>query len=389
MDWNPGSWRCFEARQQPVYGQPAALDVASADLSRRPALVDPGAIDGLISSLAEAQAGRAFILQGGDCAERLSDGPDDAQAMSALLATLSDDVAAVDLPVITIGRIAGQFAKPRSRAFERRGGLTLPAWRGDSVNDMAFDREARKADPTRLLGAYEHAVRTLTAIPPPPRMYTSHEALLLPFEEALIRTDADGRAFAGSAHFLWIGVRTLFAGSAHVELLRGLANPIGLKVGPDMRPSDLIQILDDLNPDHCAGRISLILRMGSRGIALRLPALLKAVTGTGHPVSWCCDPLHGNTLTATAGKRRHMDDIEAETRAFFVILASEGVHPAGLHLEMTARSVIECDERNLDGGPADNECRDPRLNADQARRITKVAADALARRTASRKLLPA
>lgn len=386
MDWSPGSWRRFEARQQPVYPDIASLDAACAVLAQRPALIDIAAIDALTAALAEAQTGRAFLLQGGECAERLADGAGEARGMAALLSGLGEILATTGRRVVTVGRVAGQFAKPRSRPVETSRGVTLPAWRGDSVNDMAFEAKARIADPERLIRAYDHAAATIRHVPTPPAFYTSHEALLLPFEEALVRFDREsGRRFAGSGHFLWIGARTLFLGSAHVELLRGLANPIGLKCGPSLAPEALVDTLDTLNPDRTPGRITLILRLGHDRIGEALPLLLGAVTEAGHPVLWCCDPLHGNTrLDGDGTKRRLMADAEAETTGFFEILAAERACAGGLHLEVTSRPVQECDEVDARSGSRDGaECRDPRLNGDQARRISRLAAGALADRAPS------
>ena len=391
MDWSPGSWRRFEARQQPDYPDPAALDAACAALAERPALVDIAAIDTLTTALADAQRGRAFLLQGGDCAERLSDGPEEARAMARMLAALADEFAGAGRPVVRVGRIAGQFAKPRSRPIESRAASALPAWRGDSVNDMTFDPEARVADPDRLIRAYDHAAATIRALPKPPALYTSHEALLLPFEQALVRRDPrSGRSYASSGHFLWIGARTLFANSAHVELLRGLANPIGLKCGPGLAVESLVEALDVLNPHRIPGRITLIVRLGRDRIG-DLSALVRTVEAAGHPVLWCCDPLHGNTRLDGAGtKRRSMADVEAEAAAFFEIMAVGPAAAGGLHLEMTSLPVLECDEGDAAASERDDgECRDPRLNPDQARRLARLAAGALADRTESSRALAA
>jgi len=376
MDWRPESWRAFEARQQPAYPDPIALDAALAELATRSPLVALAEIDALTARLAEARAGRAFLLQAGDCAERLSDTPADTRSIAALIANLGEELEERGgLPVVRLGRIAGQFAKPRSQALERRDGRALPAWRGDSVNDMAFEATRRTPDPVRLLAAYDHAAASLQALRG--ALFSSHEALLLPFEEALVRRDpASGRWFGGSAHLLWIGARTLFPGSAHVELLRGLANPVALKCGPDLAPDDLPRLLSRLNPERMAGRITLIIRMGSERIAAALPSLLRAARSAGQPVLWCCDPLHGNTVRGQDGaKRRDMARIEAEAQAFLDILDTEGTPPGGLHLELTHRDVLECDGRG-----SRDDCRDPRLNPDQARRIVRLFAAARARR---------
>lgn len=368
MDWTPAGWRAFEARQQPDYPEPNALDAVLVELAARPPLVQIKAIDALTGRLAEAQTGGALLLQAGDCAERLTDTVADVHGMAALIDELGNEIeTAVPLPAIRIGRIAGQFAKPRSHALERRDGRALPVWRGDSVNEMAFDAAARTPDPARLLAAYDHAAASLNVLGG--ARFTSHEALLLPFEQALIRHDpAGGRWFAGSAHFLWIGARTLFPGSAHVEALRGLANPVGLKCGPGLGAEDLLRIIDRLNPEGEAGRITLIVRMGEDRIAAALPSLVRSVRRSSHPVLWCCDPLHGNTLRAADGvKHRATSRIIAETRAFQEIMRDEGAHAGGLHLELTHRDVLECD-----GAGSRDDCRDPRLNPDQARAVTRL-----------------
>ncbi|MGQ0659489.1 3-deoxy-7-phosphoheptulonate synthase [Sphingosinicella sp.] len=376
MDWRPESWRAFEARQQPVYPEPIALDAALAEIAARPPLVTLVEIDALTAQLTDAQAGRAFLLQAGDCAERLSDTPAGTRAMAALIANLGGELEERGgLPVVRLGRIAGQFAKPRSQALERRDGRALPAWRGDSVNDMAFEAVARRPDPARLLAAYDHAAvsrQLLRGI-----LFSSHEGLLLPFEETLVRRDsASGRWFGGSAHLLWIGARTLFPGSAHVELLRGLANPVALKCGPDLAADDLLRLLSRLNPERMAGRITLVIRMGAERIVAALPSLLRAARSAGQPVLWCCDPLHGNTVRGPDGtKRRGMARIEAEAQAFLDIFDAEGTPPGGLHLELTHRGALECD-----GRMSRDDCRDPRLNPDQARRIVRLFAASRAHR---------
>ena len=372
MNWSPASWRAFEARQQPVYPDTEALGAAVTALAARPPLVRLEDVDALTAALAQAQAGRAFLLQAGDCAERLSDAPADVEAMAALIDELAGEI---DGRVVRVGRIAGQFAKPRSVPLEWRDGRALPVWRGDSVNDMAFDAAARTPDPARLIAAHDHAAASLKVLRG--GLFSSHEALLLPFEQSLVRQDlASGRWFAGSGHLPWIGERTLFPGSAHVELLRGLANPVALKCGPELAPDALVACLDRLNPARLAGRITAIARMGWRRIADALPQLLRAAREAGHPVLWCCDPLHGNTVrNADGAKQRRITDIEAEASAFLAIVDGEGALPGGLHLELTHRDVLECD-----GRVAPDDCRDPRLNRDQALALIRLFAAARARR---------
>jgi 3-deoxy-7-phosphoheptulonate synthase len=384
MRWHPGSWRAFEARQQPAYPDPLALDAALAALASRAPLVSIEAVDALTARLAEAQSGRALLLQAGDCAELLSDTVADVRDMKVLIEELAAELAEeAGLPVVSVGRIAGQFAKPRSIVTERRGETVLPVWRGDSVNAMAFGERARTPDPARLLAAQAHAAATATLLDCS-QVAISHELLLLAAEQAQLRRDPEsGRWFAGSGHFLWIGARTLFPGSAHLELARGLANPLGLKCGPELDPDALPAMLETRNPGRQAGRITLIVRLGCERVADGLPLLARAVREAGQPVLWCCDPLHGNTGRGEDGiKRRAMAAIEAETAAFFALAAEAGLRPAGLHLEMTHRSATECEEQGMAAQADRGDCRDPRLNPAQARRIVTLAAQALARRRA-------
>jgi 3-deoxy-7-phosphoheptulonate synthase len=387
-DWSPASWLGCDARQQPAYADPEALAAALAGLAAYPPLVPAAQVHALKASLAEAQAGRAFLLQGGDCAESFADfGPDHVRLAVALLAAVARRLGeASGLPVVRIGRIAGQFAKPRSRAFERRGGRRLPMYRGDIVNGFAFDEAARRPDPDRMFRAYAQSAATLGHLATgsgAEQVWTGHEALLLPYEQALVRRDGAGW-YGSSGHFLWIGDRTRFDGSAHVELLRGLTNPIGIKCGPALGPDLLLRLLDRLDPVHEPGRITLIARMGAGRIAEALPPLLRAVRAEGRPVLWCCDPMHGNTIRARSGfKTRPMARILAEAGAFFAACRAEDVVPAGLHVEMTAQDVAECTggaagiaERDLPGGYR-SQC-DPRLNPAQAAELAERVAAELA-----------
>jgi len=302
MSWSPASWRSCEARQQPPYPDPAALAAATRELAAYPPLVGLAEVDALKATLAEAQAGRAFLLQGGDCAESFAEfSTDNIDTNIALLEAVAARIAiASGLAIIPVGRMAGQFAKPRSAAIETRGEVALPAYRGDIVNGIAFDAAARRPDPERMFRAYAQAAATLGRIGR--AAYASHEALLLPFEEALVRSEA-GRAYVSSAHFLWIGDRTRFIGSAHVEFARGLANPIGIKCGPTLEQDGLLRLLDILDPDGEPGRITLIARMGHDRIAAALPPLLSAVRRSGRPVLWACDPMHGNTMRTPGGAK--------------------------------------------------------------------------------------
>jgi 3-deoxy-7-phosphoheptulonate synthase len=384
-NWSPSSWRRFEARQQPDYPDPAALLAAERELADYPPLVAFREIDALRHALAGAQSGRAFLLQGGDCAESFAEfSSGNIDANLALLKAMAERVGAVfGRPIIRLGRMAGQFAKPRSADTETRGGLSLPAYRGDIVNGIAFDARARRPDPERMFRAYAQAAATRSRIGA--AAYTSHEALLLPFEQALVRTDPEtGRAYATSAHFLWIGDRTRFAGSAHVEFARGLANPIGIKCGPSLDGETLLGLLETLDPAREPGRITLIARMGWDRIETALPPLLRAVRGSGRSVLWSCDPMHGNTIrTALGSKTRPLDRILAETRAFFAIATAEGVRCAGLHFEMTGRDVAECTGGGVAPGDPDMADRyhthcDPRLNPAQAMALADLAAGCLA-----------
>ncbi len=373
--WTPDSWRSLEARQQPDYPDPAALAAAERELAAYAPLVRLAEIDALRAALADVQAGRAFLVQGGDCAESFAEfSAGNIAANLSLIEAMAERLEeASGLPVVRIGRMAGQFAKPRSAAREG----ALPAYRGDIVNGI--DPAARRPDPERMFRAYSQAAATLSHIGG--RLWTSHEALLLPFEQALVRRD--GRFYAGSAHFLWVGQRTLFEGSAHVEFVRGLANPVGIKCGPGLAPDALLRLLDRIDPEAEPGRITLIARMGADRVAEGLPPLLDAVRASGRPVLWACDPMHGNTLKTAGGtKTRPLEAIFAELRAFFEIA---GARACGIHIEMTASNVAECTggktrltEADL-AGRYHSHC-DPRLNPDQAMELAARVASELAAR---------
>ena len=392
-DWTPESWRSHEARQQPDYPDPAALAAAEAELAAYPPLIAAAEARALKAALAEAQAGRAFLLQGGDCAESFAEfSPANIRATYGLITAMAAHLgAASGLPVIPIARMAGQFAKPRSAGIEQQHGGALPAYRGDIVNGIAFDETARRPDPDRMFRAYAQASATLAhlralAAEEASPFYTSHEALLLPFEEALVRADGAGGCYGASAHFLWVGDRTRFEGSAHVEFLRGLSNPIGIKCGPSLSPELLLRLLALLDPEREPGRITLIARMGAGEVRPRLPALIRAVRNEGHPVLWSCDPMHGNTITSATGyKTRPFERILAEVADFFEICPAEGAIAGGVHIEMTGRDVTECT-----GGAArlteqdlsdryHTHC-DPRLNPAQAMELADLLAGTLSRR---------
>ncbi len=328
-------------------------------------------------------AGEAFLLQGGDCAETFAGATPGAveRKVRTLLQMAEVLAAGMDLPVVTVGRIAGQYGKPRSSAMETRDGTVLPSYRGDAVNGMDFSTEERTPDPGRLLQAYRTAadtlarVRELTGNPAPVRQefFTSHEALLLPYEVGLSRTDPlTGRRFGMSGHMLWIGERTRQPDGAHVEFAAGICNPVGVKLGPTADPADVLALIDGLDPDRQPGRLTLITRMGAGRVRDVLPPLVERVAASAGPVTWVCDPMHGNTFSSPSGyKTRRFDDVLDEVVGFFEVHRALGTHPGGLHLELTGEAVTEC----VGGTPAvtleslnqryETAC-DPRLNRDQA-----------------------
>ena len=358
----------------PLYADPQALLAAERTLSQAAPIAPIEQSEELKRKLAEAASGRAFLLQGGDCAETFAE-PDVSRI--AALSDLFDRMAAplsasTGTPVIRMARIAGQFAKPRGAATEQRDGTTLPIYRGDLINGLAFTADARAAEPARLLRGHAHALATkalLDDLPQP--LFTSHEALLLPYEEPLVRRDAtDGRHWSVSGHFLWVGERTRQLDGAHVEFLRGIANPIGVKCGPSLIADELLRLCDRLDPDHEPGRLTLIVRLGAERIGEVLPDWLRALRTAGRQPLWVSDPMHGNTERGGPRKLRRYDVMLAEVLRFFAIAEAEGAWPGGLHLEMTPDPVTEC----LSGpGPQSSDdltdwrsACDPRLNRDQA-----------------------
>ena len=449
--WTPESWRDQEARQLPTYPDAAALAGAEAELRNYPPLVFAGEARELKADLAEVAAGRAFLLQGGDCAESFAEfHPNNIRDTFRVLLQMAVVLTfASKLPVIKVGRMAGQFAKPRSADFEEQDGISLPSYRGDNVNDIAFTPESRTPDPQRMVKAYSQSAATLNLLrafaqggyanlhqvhrwthdfmgrSPWTKKYTdladrigealdfmaacginpetvpqlkgttfftSHEALLLPYEQALTRQDSlTGDWYDTSAHMLWIGDRTRFEGSAHVEFMRGIGNPIGLKCGPSLEPDALLRMLDTLNPAREAGRITLITRYGYDRIEAGLPRLVRAVLREGHPVVWSCDPMHGNVVKAANGyKTRPFDRILAEVRGFFAVHRAEGSFGGGIHCEMTGQNVTECT-----GGAVDvteqsladryhTHC-DPRLNAAQSLELAFLLAEMLNQELAERR----
>jgi 3-deoxy-7-phosphoheptulonate synthase len=448
--WTPGSWRDRPIVQVPSYPDAAKLASMEARLSRFPPLVFAGEARRLKASLALAAAGQAFVLQGGDCAESFGDFTaniirDTFRVLLQMAVVLTFGGA---MPVVKLGRMAGQFAKPRSSDIETINGESLPSYRGDIINGPDFSAAARIPDPTRMEFAYFQSAGTLnllrafasggyadlhevhrwnldfversplaerykdlaaridetlsfmgacglTSISAPQiretDFYTSHEALLLPYEQALTRVDStSGDHYACSAHFLWIGDRTRQPDGAHVEFMRGVKNPIGLKVGPSTDPEGLLRLIDILDPANEPGRLTLISRMGADKIADKLPRLLRTVKRAGRNVVWLSDPMHGNTISTTNNvKTRRFDSIIGELSAFFDIHAAEGTVPGGVHVEMTGQDVTECigGARQLSEADLGNRYEtfcDPRLNAEQALELAFLIAAELKTRRAAR-----
>jgi 3-deoxy-7-phosphoheptulonate synthase len=375
--WFPASWRSHRARQMPAYPDETALRLVEARLPGAAPIVrteDAARLRELISGLAE---GRGFLLQGGDCAESFDDPvAEQVAGIVGLFDAMTERLRpAVDGSLIEVARIAGQFAKPRSAHDETHGDVTLPAYRGDIVNGVAFAPEARAADPQRMIRAHMQSVGTAASLAAAREasapVFTSHEALLLPYEEPLTRRDAAGRWWATSGHMLWLGDRTRQVDGAHVEYLRGIENVVGIKCGPGLAPDELLRLVERLDPRNRPGKLVLIGRFGAKRIAELLPPLMRAVRKAGRAVAWTIDPMHGNTSISGTRKVRRLPDILAEIDAFFAISNAEAVHGGGLHLEMSALDVTEC----LGGrGPASLDdldknwltACDPRLNRAQA-----------------------
>jgi 3-deoxy-D-arabino-heptulosonate 7-phosphate (DAHP) synthase class II len=358
--WHPALWRERSAAQQPVYADAAALAAVEAELAGQPALVSLAHVDALRERLAEAAAGRALLLQGGDCAETFA--PAEVAALAALFDGLS---AMLPLPAVTVARIAGQFAKPRT--VEGR------VWRGEIVNS----REELEPDPSRMRRAYAHSASTARQLPA--GLYASHESLLLPYEQALVRRAEDGRWWSGSGHMLWIGERTRQPDGAHVAFAAGLANAIGVKLG-EIGADELRRLADLIDPRRQPGRLTLIVRMGPR-IDADLPPLMRALRQDGRQPLWVSDPLHGNTRRGGVRKERRLADALREVEAFADIARSEGVHAGGLHLEMTPEDVAEV-SCGFEGEGWTSAC-DPRLNPRQAQAVAGAFVAALGRRDAA------
>ena len=442
-NWTPASWRNFPIQQQPQYNDAEALNRVEQQLGNLPPLVFAGEARALKRQLAEATQGKAFLLQGGDCAESFAEfnAGNIRDTFKVLLQMAVVLTFAGSCPVVKVGRMAGQFAKPRSADSETIDNVTLPSYRGDIINDLDFTSQARVPNPDKLVQAYNQSAATLNLLrafaqggfadlnkihrwnldfvgnsPLGERyehlaaqidqslnfmaacginaettpqlhetsLYTSHEALLLNFEQALTRQDSlSGDWYDCSAHMLWIGDRTRQVDGAHVEFLRGVKNPLGFKAGPSMQVDDLLRLLDILNPDNEPGRINIIARMGADKIAEHLPALVRAVKAEGREVLWSSDPMHGNTIKSSSGyKTRLVSDVLREVKGFFDVHAAEGTYAGGVHFEMTGQNVTECMGGAHDISAEDLHNRyhtacDPRLNADQAVELAFLIADTL------------
>lgn len=376
--WKPAGWRHFPAAQQPDYRDASLLAEVEQSLQRAAPVVAMAECAAFRAAAARVATGDGFILQGGDCAETL--GQDPGPGVTALASLFDRLEALLPSPVIGIGRVAGQFAKPRSNAVEMRGSVTLPVYRGDGINGSAFDPAAREPDPRLMLAVHAQSVATaaiLRRLASP--LFASHEALLLPYEQALVRRDEAGRWWSTSGHMLWVGDRSRQLDGAHVHFLSGIENLVGVKAGPSLGTDELLRLLDRLDPTSRPGKLALIGRFGSERISDRLPHMIRAVRREGRELLWMIDPMHGNSRIEDQRKVRRLADIKAETRAFFEIAKAEGAHPAGLHLEMSPDDVTECIG---DAGPDDaagmainfQSLCDPRLNAAQAEQLVRMVA---------------
>ena len=443
MTWKPNSWRNYPVVQMPTYPDESKVNSVEAKLSFKPPLVFAGEVQVLKKSLALAEKGNAFILQGGDCAESFSqfsaNGIRDTFKVLLQMAVILTYGSSI--PIIKIGRIAGQFAKPRSSDVEIIDGIELPSYRGDMINDMEFNKTARQPDPQRLIDGYEQSAATLNLIrafaqggmanlekvhewtlgflndtpetdkyreianriseslnfmkacgltsSSVPQLretdfFTSHEALLLNYEEALTREDtitAEKGWYATSAHLLWVGDRTRQFDHGHIEYLSGIQNPVGIKCGPSLEKDDLIRLLDKVNPNNESGKVVLICRMGSEKVNEHLPKLIKNIKTNGKNVTWCCDPMHGNTIKASNGyKTRRVAEILNEVNNFFLVHKSEGTLPGGVHFEMTGSNVTEClgganEVKESDLGSRYHTHCDPRLNGSQSLELAFLVSD--------------
>lgn len=442
--WSPDSWREKPAKQLPDYKDQEHLQAVEDRISELPPLVFAGEARRLQSKLADVAAGKGFLLQGGDCAESFAEFNankirDTFRVLLQMSVVLTFGGA---VPVVKMGRMAGQFAKPRSSDSETQGDITLPSYRGDSINGLEFSAAVREPDPERMLMSYHQAAATLNLLrafatggyadlhqvrgwildfieDSPLRerydqladqisrtlsfmeacgitgdstpelvrqtdFFTCHEALLLPYEQAMTRIDSTtGDWYDCSAHFLWIGARTHQTDGAQIEFVRGIQNPLGLKVGPHMDRDMLLHLIDILNPENIPGRLTLVARMGNGKVEENLTPLLRAVKEEGRNVIWCCDPMHGNIVKSGSGyKTRRFDDIIGEIKGFFAAHKTEGTHPGGIHLELTGQDVTECTGGAKSISDSDLSDRyhthcDPRLNANQSLELAFLVADEL------------
>lgn len=445
MTWNPNTWRNYPVVQMPKYTNQKSLSSVEAKLSLKPPLVFAGEVQALKRSLHLVEKGEAFILQGGDCAESFSqfsaNGIRDTFKVLLQMAVIL--TFGSSMPIMKIGRIAGQFAKPRSSDIEVLNGVELPSYRGDMINDMEFNKTSREPDPQRLIEGYEQSAATLNLIRAfaqggmadlakvhewtlgflahtpetnkyqevadriseslnfmkacgltsdtvsqlrETEFYTSHEALLLNYEEALTREDtitAEKGWYSTSAHLLWVGDRTRQYDHGHIEFLSGIQNPIGIKCGPSLEPDELIRLIEKINPENDTGKVVLICRMGSEKVSDHLPKLVKKIQSVGKKVIWCCDPMHGNTIKASNGyKTRKVSQILNEVDNFFNVHKSEGSYPGGVHFEMTGSNVTEClgganEVKESDLGSRYHTHCDPRLNGSQSLELAFLISDLL------------
>jgi 3-deoxy-7-phosphoheptulonate synthase len=389
-------WRSLPAAQQPPWPDPGHLQRVLDALRSAPPAVAEAEVAALRSDLATAAAGRAVLLQIGDCVEPFGELTEEAVGGKlSVYAGLARELGGrLGLPAVLVGRIAGQFAKPRTSETERRGAVELPSFRGHGVNDTPFSRAHRTPDPERLRQGYLRAVAATERVragPPgvepgaAPPVYTSHEALLLGYEDALVRTGAGGDRYASSAHLLWVGERTRQLDGAHLRFLAGIANPVACKCGPTMTPDELVAICRALDPDNVPGRLTLVARLGAAHVRTVLPGLIGAVRETGIEVLWACDPMHGNPYVAAGGDRRARDfeDMAEEVRAYVEVHEAMGTWPGGLHLECAAEPVTECvggpDGITRDQVPLryTTQC-DPRVSPRQACALIRCAAATMA-----------
>lgn len=443
QNWAPDTWRNKTAKQLPDYPDQAALKAAEQTMTAMPPLVFAGEARRLKAQLADVAAGKAFVLQGGDCAESFAEfGANKIRDTFRVMLQMAVVMTfGGQLPIVKMGRMAGQFAKPRSEPNETKNGVTLPSYRGDIINGLEFTPEARIPDPERMIRAYNQSAATLNLLrafaqggyadlekihnwnldfikgsplgerfermadqidqsiafmracgissETVPAMretdfYTGHEALLLPYEEAMTRVDStSGDWYDTSAHFLWIGARTNQNDGAQIEFVRGIKNPIGLKVPPSVDADTLLRSIDVINPDNEPGRLTLIARMGAGQVIEKLTPLVKAVEKEGRSVAWICDPMHGNTQVSSTGyKTRKFDSILSEVRDFFAVHREIGTHAGGVHFELTGQNVTECVGGTREVTEEDLSSRyhtacDPRLNANQALELAFLVADEL------------